>query len=299
MSHELGVLTLLLPGPREACTDAELRELEAALRAKEIETRRVPLGKDPAATVRRELADGARYLAVCGSQRAFTDVVPTIVDAEGEVVLGVFPGSATNDFARTFGLHNNPAASAMSLARPDVMLVDVGVVTLTDSSGTVQRHYLVNDAVVGLGAVVSRRQARVRRFGRFGGLMAWWSTLASYRPRRTDVDMVFAEWHDRAVQVRIANGQFAHDGMYVSPRALPDDGIWDVQVWDGPRHLPFTLQPKMLLSDHLPHRHISQWRQKRVEVDSSPPSPIAIDDRYVGTTPATFELLPLKLRLKI
>lgn len=299
MSHPLGVLTLLLPSPREGCTDAELRDLETELRSRDVETRRVPLGSKPADTVRRELADGARYLVVCGSQLALTEVIPAIVESADDVVVGVFPGSAPNDFARTFGLRNNTVASAISLARPDVMLVDVGVVTLTDAKGGERREYLVNDAVIGLGAVVSRRAATLRTLGRFGGLLSWWSTLATYRPRRTDVDMVFAEWHDRAVQVRVSNGQFAHDGLLIAPLALPDDGVWDVQVWDGPRHLPFSLQPKMVLSDHLPHPHISQWRQKSVEVRSDPPSPVAVDDRYVGMTPATFELLPSKLQLKI
>jgi len=299
LPHPLGVLTLLLPSPREACTDAELHELEASLRAKDVQTRRVSLGNEPAATVRREIAAGVRYLAVCGSQGALSAVIAAVVDTDEEVVLGVFPGSQPNDFARTFGLRNNTATSTMSLARPDVMLVDVGVVTCADPAGKPLRQYLLNDAVVGLGAVVSRRQRRLRRLGRFSGLMGWWSTLASYRPRRIDVDMVFAQWNDRAVQVRISNGQFAHDGLHIAPRALPDDGVWDVQVWDGPRHLPFTLQPKMMLSDHLPHRHISTWRQKRVEVSSTPPSPVAVDDIFIGTTPATFELLPKKLRLKI
>jgi diacylglycerol kinase (ATP) len=299
VSDPLGVLTLLLPSPREGCTDAELRELEAELRSRDVECRRVPLGREPAETVRREVAAGARYLVVCGSQRALTGVIPAIMVAGEDVVVGVFPGSQPNDFARTFGLRSNPAATAISLARPDVMLVDIGVVTVTDKRGTERREYLINDAVIGLGAVVSRRQHRMRRLGRVGGLLGWWSTLASYRPRYTDVDMVFAEWHDRAVQVRVSNGQFAHDGLHIAPLALPDDGVWDVQVWDGPRHLPFTLQPKMVLSDHVPHRHISQWRQKRVEVRSDPPSLVAIDDRVVGTTPATFELLPSRLRLKI
>lgn len=299
MLHPLGVLTLLVPSPREACTDAELRELEAELLAKDVETRRVPLGREPAETVRREVANGARYLVVCGSQRMLTDVVPAVLESAQDVVVGVFPGSQPNDFARTFGLRSNPAATAISLARPDVMLVDVGVVTLIGKDGSERLEYLINDAVIGLGAVVSRRAARLRRLGRIGGLLSWWSTLASYRPRRTDVDMVFAEWHDRAVQVRVSNGQFAHDGLHIAPLALPDDGVWDIQVWDGPRHLPFTLQPKMVLADHVPHRHISQWRQKRVEVRSDPPSQVAVDDRYVGTTPATFELLPARLRLKI
>ncbi|MEP7055757.1 MAG: diacylglycerol kinase family protein [Actinomycetota bacterium] len=299
MPHPLGVLTLLLPAPREACTDAELRELEAELRAAEVETRRVPLGRNPEQTVRREVAEGARYLVVCGSQRALTQVIPAVVDSEHDVVVGVFPGSRPHDFARTFGLRSNPAAVAISLIRPDVMLVDVGVVTFTDADGKERTHYLINDAVIGLGAAVVRRRRTLRRLGRFGGLLSWWSVLATYRRRRSDVDMVFAEWHGRAVQIRVSNGQFAHDGLHIAPLALPDDGVWDVQVWDGPRHLPFTLQPKMVLSDHVPHRHISQWRQKTLEVSSHRPSPMAIDDEYAGTTPASFALLPGRLRLKI
>ncbi|MEO6714907.1 MAG: diacylglycerol kinase family protein [Mycobacteriales bacterium] len=299
MSHPLGVLTLLTPAGREACTAGELAELEAELNSAGVETRRVPLGADPGATVRREIAGGARYVVVCGSQRAFTEVVPAVVESAEEVVVGVFPGSRPHDFARTFGLRTNAAAAALSLTRADVMLVDVGVVTLRGLDGNERRHYLFNDAVIGLGAVVSRRMKRLRPLGRLGGLLSWWATLATYRRRHTDVDMVFAEWHAPMVQVRISNAQFAHDGLHIAPMALPDDGVWDVQVWDGPRHLPFTLQPKMLLSDHVPHRHISQWRQKRVEVTAAKPAPVAVDDTVVGTTPATFELLQQKLRLKI
>ncbi len=299
MSHPLGELVLLVPQPGEACLPAELDELEAALRVRDVATRRVALGVDPAGTVSALIQEGARYVAVCGSQRALTDVLPALIDTGSDVVVGVFPGSAPNDFARTFGLRSNPTAAALSLARPDVMPVDVGVATFHDRSGAERRAYVLNDAVVGLGAVAAGRTRRLRRIGRVGGLLAWWTTLASYRRRHMDVDMVFAQWHDKAVQVRLSNGQFAYDGLHIAPLALPDDGVWDVQVWDGPRHLPFTLQPKMVLSDHLPHRHISQWRQKRVEVHSDPPSPVAIDDRRVGVTPATFELLPKRLSLKI
>ena len=299
MPHPLGVLTLLLPPPREACKDAELRELEAALLAKDVQTVRVPLGKDPTETVRREVANGARYLVVCGSQRALSAAIPAVLDAQDEVVVGVFPGSTSNDFARTFGLHTNAAAAAVSLARPDIMLVDVGVVTAADRAGDERRHYLINDSVIGIGAVACARMERLRKAGRVGGLLSWWTTLASYRRRSTDVDMVFAQWHGRAVQVRVSNGQFAHDGLHIAPLALPDDGVWDVQVWTGPRRLPFTLQPKMLRSDHIPNRHISQWRQKRVVVTSDRPSQVAVDDLVVGTTPVTFELLPARLRLKI
>jgi diacylglycerol kinase (ATP) len=300
MPHPLGELALLVPPAREACQPAELAELEQALRARGVETRRVSLQGNADDIVRRELKDGARFVALCGSQRALTTIGPALVESGVDVTLGLFPGSTQNDFACSFGLRAKPVPAAAFLAREGTeMLVDVGVVTTVGRDGTVARRYLFNDAVVGLGAVAATRGERLRRLGRFGGLLGWWSALATYRPRHLDVDMVFAEWHDRATQVRLANGQYAHNGLHISPVALPDDGVWDIQVWDGPRHLPFTLQPKMLLTDHLPHPHISMWRQKRVEVTAPRPVPVVVDDRPAGVTPATFELLPKALRLKI
>lgn len=300
MSHPLGELALLVPPAREACRPAELDALEQALRARGVETRRVSLHGNADDVVRRQIKDGVRFVALCGSQRALTTIAPAIVEAGDDVTLGLYPGSTQNDFACSFGLRTNPVAAAIFLAREGTeMRVDVGVVTSVRRDGAAERRYLFNDAVVGLGAVAAARAERLRRLGRFGGLLGWWSALATYRPAHVDVDMVFAEWHDRATQVRVANGQFAHGGLHIAPVALPDDGVWDIQVWDGPRHLPFTLQPKMVLTDHLPHPHISQWRQKRVEVTAPRPAPVAVDDRPAGVTPATFELLPKALRLKV
>jgi diacylglycerol kinase family enzyme len=298
MPHSLGALTLLVPPAREACTPAELRQLEAELAKRGVVARRVALGREPDETVRREVKDGAGWLALCGSDRALHQITAAVVEGGPDVVLGVFPGSTRNDFARGFGLHTNPVAAAHFLARDSEMAVDVGVAHFT-GTGTDRRSYVLNDVVIGLGAVALRREARLRAIGRVGGLLAWWSACAAFRRTHVDVDMVFAEWHDTVVQVRLSNGQFAHDGLHIAPIALPDDGVWDVQVWDGPRSLPFTLQPKMVLGDHLPHPHVSQWRQKQVSVTSARLLPVAIDGTPAGTTPVSFELMPRALRLKI
>jgi diacylglycerol kinase family enzyme len=210
-------------------------------------------------------------------------------------VLGLFPGGATCDFAHTFGLDLKPPVAASVLASPRVIDVDVGVATCAGDGGGEVRRLVANAAVVGLGAVVQRRLDG----GRGGrALSAWWSTLASYRRRHTDVDMVFAEWHDPCTQVWLANGQYGWGGLLVAPSALPEDGAWDVQVWGGARSLPFTLQPKMIRGEHLPHDDVATWRQKRVTVTSEPPSLVAADGAVVGTTPATFEIRSRALRLK-
>lgn len=288
MPHPLGELVLVVePG-------LDVTRLRAELDARDVSHHVV----SPDHVV-GELTSGYRYLAHCGGLRSLTRYLPAVVETEieaeqrAEVVLGLYPGGASNDFARTFGLDLAATAAAIELAGPRVARVDLGVATVGG-----ERHYVLNDVVVGLGASVVRKAERLRVAGRVGSLAAWWAALASYRPRRVDVDMTFAEWHDRMVQLRLSNGQWGMDKLLVAPMALPDDGAWDVQVWAGPRHLPFTLQPKMVRGEHLPHDHVSVWRQKRVSV-TTPGLPVAIDDRYVGRTPATFELLPQRLRLKI
>lgn len=287
MTHPLGDPVLLVPR-KDPAGPAQMAEFETSLRARDVAFTTVPLGDDPRATVDRLVADGARFLVHCGGQASFVRWLPAVVGTE--LVAGVFPGGARNDFARTFGLDTNGEAAAILLAGPRLMRVDVGVARTTEGE-----TYVFNDAVVGLGAAAVRRTGR----GRVRTLLAWYRALLRHRATTYDVDMTFAEYHAEATQVRLANGQYAYDGLRAAPTALPDDGAWDVQVWAGPRTLPFTAQARMHLGEHLPNEHIPQWRQKRAEVVATPPALVAVDDVVVGSTPATFELLPKALRLKI
>jgi diacylglycerol kinase (ATP) len=283
MTHPLGEPVLLVPDG-DAAEPAQVDELAAYLGDRDVTTRKVRLGADPRATAAREVAGGARLLVHCGGQASLVRWLPAVVKTE--TVVGVFPGGAANDFARTFGLDTNPEAAAILLDSPRVLRVDVGVAKHTEGE-----TYVFNHAVVGLGAGIPGRGVRA--------LLRWYAAVAAHRTTAYDVDMTFAEYHAAATQVRLSNGQYALRGLHAAPTALPDDGAWDVQVWSGPRALPFTLQPKMLRGEHLPHEHVTSWRQKRASVVATPPAPVAVDDVAVGRTPATFELLPQALRLKI
>jgi diacylglycerol kinase family enzyme len=283
MAHPLGEPVLLEAAPDRCDTD-QLVELVESLAERDVTVRRVPLGRHPREVAEREIANGARLLVHCGGQRSLVRWLPAVMGTE--TVVGVFPGGAANDFARTFGLDTNGEAASILLTSPRVLRVDVGVARLGG-----RETYVFNHAVVGLGAGRSARGVR--------GLAGWYRDLLMHRRTVYDVDMTFAEYHAEATQVRLANGQWALSGLFAAPMALPDDGAWDIQVWSGPRALPFSLQPRMLRGEHLPHEHVTSWRQKRAEVVATPPAKVAVDDVVVGRTPATFELLPKALRLKI
>lgn len=285
MTTPFGELVLLVPASDPAQPE-QLAELAASLRAREVAYRVVPLGRDPLRVATREAERGGRLLVHCGGQASLVRWLPLAVSSD--LVVGLFPGGSSNDYARTFGLTMPGEAYASLLAGPRVIRADVGVARVGG-----RETYVFNHAVVGLTAAALGGRTRV------GRLASWYAAMLRHKPTRYDVDMTFAEYHAEATQVRIANGQYALDGYYAAPAALPDDGAWDVQVWAGPRTLPFSLQPVMLRGEHLPNEHITQWRQKRVVVEASPPAPVAVDDVVVGTTPASFELLPKALRIKI
>jgi diacylglycerol kinase family enzyme len=88
--------------------------------------------------------------------------------------------------------------------------------------------------------------------------------------------------------------------MRISPRSYPGDGVLDVLIFRGPKSDSFTLLPKVYRGEHLPHGHIEELRVKRslhVEADRS--LPIEADGEVLGFTPATFEVLPQPILMKL
>jgi diacylglycerol kinase family enzyme len=52
--------------------------------------------------------------------------------------------------------------------------------------------------------------------------------------------------------------------------------------------------------DHIPHPHIREMRAKiRVSIDAARPLAIVADGEPLGTTPATFQMVPRSILLKL
>ena len=106
-------------------------------------------------------------------------------------------------------------------------------------------------------------------------------------------------YEGRAHNVVVANCQYYGGGMKISPRSWPGDGFLDVLVMVGPKSDAFTMLPKVYRGEHLPHRNVVELRARTVIVDADRPLVVEADGEVLGTTPASFEVLPQALRLKI
>ena len=285
-----------------------LPEIERILTGAQLSYRIAPTTHPGHATeiARDALARGERYLVAVGGDGTVHEVVNGMFKdgrpAAADVVLGVVAAGSGSDFVRSFNLPGDVLQAARHLTGDQVRPIDVGQVTVTAGSAEITR-YFANIAEAGLGAAVVTRATRLPAFlGHARYLAAFWLVLPGFRPAtvRLDADGQAGQARQwRAHNVVVANARFYGGGMQISPKSEPDDGALDVLVMTGPKSDAFTAVPNIYRGAHLPHRNIVELRAARVRIEADPPFQIEADGEMLGTTPATFAIIPTPIRLKV
>jgi diacylglycerol kinase (ATP) len=262
---------------------------------------------------RDALDRGERYLVAVGGDGTVHEVVNGMIADDRPVaedaVLGVVAAGSGCDFARSFGLPGDAVEAARHLAGDDVRLIDVAKVTFRPGPGPGSgpgsgpaevTRYFANIAEAGLGGAVVDRTLRLPGF--LGGakyFCGFWLTLPGFGPRTVRLDADGQEFAGRAFNVVVANCRFYGGGMQISPKSDPCDGALEVLVMTGPKSDAFTTLPKVYRGTHLPHRNIAELRASRIRIEAHPAVAIEADGEILGTTPATFEVIPRAIRVKV
>lgn len=254
---------------------------------------------------RAAIDEGIRYVVAVGGDGTIHEVVNGMVDPEmgpvaDDLVLGTVPAGSGTDFVRTFGLHLRPERMARHLDGDATQAIDIGRAALVDREGVPHRVVFANVADVGYAAVVVDRAARLPRFlGQVRYLAAVFAAIRSFELRDVRVVLDHTEQVGRYSNVVVANGQFFGGAMKVAPRALPDDGRFNVQLWRGSVRDVFLKTNRIRRGDHLGDDDVQEYQSSRVEVHAEEPVLVEADGEVIGMTSVTFDLLPRALRLKI
>lgn len=289
--------------------EAVLPRLERALtRAGEGPQVRVAGGPGEATRTARRAAgvDGGRLVVAVGDDGTVHEVVNGLVDARtgrpraGGLVLGVVAGPGGCDLARTFGLDRSPERLVAHLTSDDRMPIDLGRIRYLDRDGRRQVRLFANVAQAGYGGDVAATVSRLPSLlGRGRHLAA--ALLASQRSQHveTAVTVDHHEVREPLSNVVVANGQFVAGSMRIAPRALPDDGRFNVQCWQPAPADVFTMLPRVRVGDHLGTGEVREYQSTTVRLRSRRPLTLEADGQVLGTTPADFDILDGVLQLKV
>ncbi|HEX2031707.1 MAG TPA: diacylglycerol kinase family protein [Actinomycetota bacterium] len=306
MASPFGSLVLIAnPRSGRGRVGQELPEVERQLQTHGLRYRIVETGGPGDATrlAREALEAGERFLVAVGGDGTVHEVVNGMIADDravaNDAVLGVVAAGSGSDFVRTFGLPGDATRAVRHLTGDRLYPIDV-MRAEYDDAGRRAVRYVPNIAEAGLGGAVVARAVRLpRRLGRSRYFVGFWLSLGRHRPWEVEVRVDRKEWTGRANNVVVANCQFYGGGMKISPRAYPGDGLLDVQISTGPKSEAFTLLPKIYRGEHVPHPHIKEMRGRVISVEADRPLPVEADGEVLGTTPATFTVLPQIVRLKI
>jgi diacylglycerol kinase (ATP) len=252
---------------------------------------------------RNALDNGDRYLVAAGGDGTVNEVLNGMlgdgVAVFQDAVLGVVAAGSGCDIVRSLDLPGDAVRASHHLLGNAVRRIDVGKVTFT-AGGKEATRYFANVAEAGLGAAtVARTGTLPRSLGAAKYFCGFWLTLPAFHPAVVRLDADGSSFEVRAHNVVIANCQFFGGGMRISPKSQPDDGVLDVLAMVGPKTDAFTMLPKIYKGTHVPHRNIVEARARTIRIDASPPLPIEADGEMLGTTPATFEVVPKAIRIKV
>jgi len=158
------------------------------------------------------------------------------------------------------------------------------------------RRYFINVADAGIGAEVVRRAARGPAV--IGGTLNFLggAVISLLTHRNTPIRLRLDDGpvlNRRIRLVAVANGAYLGGGMWMAPKAEPDDGLFDVvTIGDVSRTLGIRSLPMLYRGTHGRLNQVEFGRARRVEIDSELPIGVEADGELVGNTPAVFEILP-------
>jgi diacylglycerol kinase family enzyme len=206
------------------------------------------------------------------------------------------------DFVRTHAIPNR-FEDAVRVARDGVArLVDAGRVAYRTWAGEEAERWFANVGSVGMSGAVARRANGMSKA--LGGRATFFYALTRvfFEWENTEVTVSFpgGERRGRMHDVIVANGVWHGGGMKLAPDAVPDDGAFDVVLIGDVSKVDFlTTAPKLYRGKHVHHPKVEVFRAPSVTVDAPEALPIELDGEQVGTTPASFEIVPGALRVRV
>lgn len=232
-------------------------------------------------------------IVACGGDGTVNLAVNAIANLS--VKFAVLPMGTGNDFARHLGLKNlNTALQAINQGK--VLPADLGEVQLIDG----HIKYFAAVASCGFDAQVNEvANKMVGPNGPIKYLAAVFRQLRQLNPIQVTVKTIERELVGRFTLVAIGNTSSYGGGMQITPAAQIADGQFALTIVDAVnRRTLVKVLPQVFIGRHVFHPKVSVDQTSRVHI-SGDAFPVYADGERLGLGPATFTVLPARLRILV
>ncbi len=239
----------------------------------------------------REAAGAADAVCIIGGDGTVHEVVNGLMPDPIPIV--VIPSGSGDDFAK---LVSCPRTAAELFA-----VVDRGLGVRLDVLDCGVR-YCVNSVGLGFEAQVTKNSRSIKRLkGLPLYLLAVAKAMAEFHcPEMTVTADDGKRFTGPRLLVSVGNGVSAGGGFYLTPDAVPDDGLIDICVVEKMGRLRMMgLLPLSLKGTHTSRPQVSMYRTRALNVECPEPIHMHIDGEYMGDDFSSLDFTVLDRQLPV
>jgi diacylglycerol kinase (ATP) len=233
---------------------------------------------------------------------------PPVKPINPDAIMGVVPAGTRNVLAKSLGLPEGIAncCKTFQLGKPKKMDVIYGTVTnQEDHSSTMSRIFL-NAAEMGVAGEIVERSKKVREVVNsriVSTIASIAATLPTYQSNECEISINNNEkkFAIKMTMAVVANGQLLGGGFKVAPHASMSDGLLDLVILKDSGSLKMIDELiNMKDGDYKEEDKITYRQTTKVSLISKERDvTVTVDGEPIGILPATFEVIPHALTVKM
>ncbi len=233
---------------------------------------------------------------------------PPLKPINPDAIMGVVPAGTRNVLAKSLGLPEGigNCCTAFHLGKSKKLDVIHATVTSPENSSSLRSRICLNAAEMGVAGEIIERAKKVREVVNsriVSTITSIAATLPTYQSNECEISInndnkKFAVKMTMAV---VANGQFLGGGFKAAPHANMSDGLLDLVVLKDSGSLKMIDELlNMKDGDYKEEDNIIYRQVRKVTITSKERDvTVTVDGEPIGILPATFEVIPQALTLRM
>jgi len=247
---------------------------------------------------------GFRKIIVVGGDGTMNEVVNGIftqaICPTTDITLAMITVGTGNDWGKLFGIPVHYEKAIKIIKESKIRLQDAGIVNYYNGT-TRDIRYFINIAGLGFDAVVVKLTNTQKDKGYRGKAIYFMNLLRSllfYRHTLTSIEIDGMKIQNDVFTISIGIGRYSGGGMMQTPKAIPDDGLFDITIVKKMRKGEIIMSLKKLYDGSiLDHPKIEGFTGKDILVDSDPLIHVEADGESLGHSPVEFRLIPKSVNI--
>lgn len=252
---------------------------------------------------RQAAVDGYELIVAAGGDGTAHEVMNGILQlpAEQRPCMAILPVGSGNDFSHMTGMPGQPDEALRQIYANPPGMIDLGVISLGDG----RKEYFGNAVGIGFDTIVTVRAKRIKFLRGYPMFMAavLQTILLDHDSPRMQITTDQESWEEKVVLLVVMNGRREGGGFFVTPQALPDDGLFDYsQIRQVSRSMMLRILPEVVKGTHTSLKDVRMGRCRKMDLHSDKPLALHIDGEVLAGFDSTItqlhvEIIPQGLKI--